>query len=377
VVDQAGSEKGAKVSSLLLACFCWEEKGGCAMMENPFPVPSLEEQLVSIQEDGRETLYVCLDSWALRHRFVARGTGEVIRARCDRWQCLHCGPRKVDLWRQLIRAAGPALLVTLTKVGWTVEEAARVRTTVIQRLRRGFRRADASRKGYREAYPIEYLAVLERHQNFEENGFHCHLLINGVDYIPKQVVSEALSSATRGRSYIVDVQRIRNERAIGYVTKYLTKHITDAEQGMRSKEQEIAGIEEDDEGKPHLKRKRIQVQVKSRARRICYSRHFFPDSVAALRKRLLDGWTEEEENEGNNTGDTAGWVLLEVEQPARDRETYHERKERALREVVEARRARGARLSRRVLSIWNYQQAIREEEWRRREEGLRGGGESI
>jgi hypothetical protein len=346
------------------------------MMENPFPVPSLEEQLASIQEDGRETLYVCLDGWALRHRFVARETGEVIRARCDRWQCLHCGPRKVDLWRQLIQAANPVLLVTLTKVGWTVEEAARVRTTVIQRLRRGFRRADASRKGYRESYPIEYLAVLERHQNFAENGFHCHLLINGVDYIPKRVISEALSSATRGRSYIVDVQRIRNERAIGYVTKYLTKYITDAEQGMRLKEQEIAGIEEDDEGKPHFKRERIQVQVKSRARRICYSRHFFPDSVAVLRKRLLGGQTEEEENEENNA-DAVGWVLLEVEQPARDREIYRERKEQALREVIEERRARGARLSRRVLSIWNYQQAIREEERRKREEGLHGSGEAL
>ena len=31
----------------------------------------------------------------------------------------------------------------------------------------------------RETYPIEYVAVLERHRDFEENGFHCHLLVNG------------------------------------------------------------------------------------------------------------------------------------------------------------------------------------------------------
>src|SRR5712691_2038470 len=114
----------------------------------------------------------CPDLWALRHRFVNRETGEIVHARCDKWDCLYCGPRKVNQWRKLIAAVEPTLFVTLTKVGWTVEEAARVLTTVIQRLRRGFKSRDPERKGYREAYPIEYFAVLERHSDFEENGFH-------------------------------------------------------------------------------------------------------------------------------------------------------------------------------------------------------------
>ncbi|WP_220198886.1 hypothetical protein [Ktedonospora formicarum] len=36
-------------------------------------------------EDGIDTLYACPDAWALRHRFLHRKTGEVRRARCDRW----------------------------------------------------------------------------------------------------------------------------------------------------------------------------------------------------------------------------------------------------------------------------------------------------
>ena len=109
---------------------------------NPYPIPTLDEHLASIEEDERETLYICPNAWALRHRFVNRETGEMIRARCDSWRCLYCGPRKVDLWRQLVRAAEPVLFVTLTKVGWTVEEASWALTTVMQRLRRGYRSRD-------------------------------------------------------------------------------------------------------------------------------------------------------------------------------------------------------------------------------------------
>ncbi len=172
-------------------------------------------------------------SWALRHRFINQETGETVRARCDSWHCLYCGPRKVDQWRQLVKVAEPTLFVTLTMVGWTVEEASRVLTTVVQYLRRGSKGKGKNHIGARPAYQIEWFAVLERHSDFERVGFHWHLLIKGVDYLPKQVVSDALASATKGRSIIVDVQRVRS-RAIGYVTKYLTKHITAGEQGIKN-----------------------------------------------------------------------------------------------------------------------------------------------
>jgi hypothetical protein len=41
----------------------------------------------------------------------------------DRWDCLFCGPRKVDQWRQLVKAAEPTLFLTLTKARKTVEES--------------------------------------------------------------------------------------------------------------------------------------------------------------------------------------------------------------------------------------------------------------
>ena len=60
--------------------------------------PTIEEKVEWHLEDGTDTLHVCPDAWALRHRFINRETGEVRRARCDRWTCLYCGPRKVDKW---------------------------------------------------------------------------------------------------------------------------------------------------------------------------------------------------------------------------------------------------------------------------------------
>src|SRR5579859_5596303 len=71
----------------------------------------------------------------------------------------------VDMWRQLVKAAEPTLFLTLTKAGKTVEEAARALTTFLQYLRRGSRGKGPNRIGAREAYPVEYFAVLERHQD--------------------------------------------------------------------------------------------------------------------------------------------------------------------------------------------------------------------
>src|SRR6266702_3572747 len=124
-----------------------------------FPLPSFEEQMALVQQHHLDTLLFCHDPWALRHRFLNRETGEVVRARCNRWDCLYCGPRKVDQWRQLIKLAEPTLFITLTKAGKTVEEAARALTTFLQYLRRGSKGKGPNHIGAREAYPIEYFAV--------------------------------------------------------------------------------------------------------------------------------------------------------------------------------------------------------------------------
>ena len=70
-----------------------------------FPLPSINEQANLAEKHGIETLLFCPDSWALRHVFINQNTGEVVRARCNRWDCLYCGPRKVDQWRQLVKGA--------------------------------------------------------------------------------------------------------------------------------------------------------------------------------------------------------------------------------------------------------------------------------
>src|SRR6266699_992339 len=137
-----------------------------------FALPSLESHMALIQQHHTETLLFCPDPWALRHRYINQETGEVVRARCDKWECLYCGPRKVDQWRQLIKLAEPTLFVTLTKVGWTLEEAARVYTTVLQYIWRGSKGLGPYNIGARPAYPLECFAVLEEHSDFEHVGFH-------------------------------------------------------------------------------------------------------------------------------------------------------------------------------------------------------------
>src|SRR6266566_284239 len=135
-----------------------------------FPLPALDIQADLAEKHKVESLLYCDNPWALRHKFINRDTGEVVRARCNRWDCLHCGPRKVDTWRQLVKAAEPTLFLTLTKAGHTVEEAARALTTFLQHLRPGSKGRGPHHIGAREAYPIEYFAVLERHLAFDENG---------------------------------------------------------------------------------------------------------------------------------------------------------------------------------------------------------------
>jgi len=252
-----------------------------------FPLPSLDEQAAIVEKYRVDTLLFCPNPWALRHQFINQDTGEVVRARCNRWDCLYCGPRKVDQWRQLVKAAEPTLFLTLTKAGKTVEEAARALTTFLQYLRRGSKGRGPNHIGAREAYPVEYFCVLERHQDFEENGFHWHLLIKGANYIPHEVLKEAWRSARHDVAYIVHIEAVRKPHVIGCVTKYLTKSLSHDEKGVGQEEREGVKLTLDAQGKIVEERHTYTVELVSKARRIRYSRHFFPESVAELRVRLF------------------------------------------------------------------------------------------
>jgi hypothetical protein len=355
-----------------------------------FPLPSLDEQADLVERHGLSTLLFCPDPWALRHVFIDRDTGETVRARCNRWDCLYCGPRKVDQWRQLVKAAEPTLFLTLTKAGKTVEEAARALTTFLQYLRRGSKGRGSNRTGAREAYPLEYFAVLERHNDFEENGFHWHLLIKGADFIPHEILKEAWRSARHGVAYIVHIEAIRKPHVIGYVTKYLTKSLSVGEKGMRQEERETLVVGIDAEGNVVEERQTYTAELVSKARRIRYSRHFFPEKVTELRARLfaeleqesmeqaehqpidavqpdngkpkddssIERGQEEEsktQEPGTRTVKRSSWSLIQCEEFTQDFKEYKRRRRKALLEALIDIRMGQRNLSRRVINIWAYQ----------------------
>jgi hypothetical protein len=267
-------------------------------------------------------------------------------------------------------------------------------TTFLQYLRRGSKGRGPNRIGVREAYPVEYFAVLERHQNFEENGFHWHLLIKGADYIPHDILKEAWRSARHGVAYIVHIEAVRRPHVIGYVTKYLTKSLSHNEKGVRQKAREGKQLALDAEGSLVEEQHTYTVELTSKARRIRYSRHFFPESVMELRARLFaeieqasmeqtehvpadgsqtdDGKTLDEspeegmEQEGQvETGERvvteevpvkrSSWMMMECEEFTDDIKEYRRRRRKALLEVLVAIRDGQRHLSRRVITMWAYQ----------------------
>jgi len=345
-------------------------------MSERFPLLDVERQADLVERKGIDDLLRCPNAWALRHRFINQETGEWIRARCNRWDCLYCGPRKVDMWRQLVKAAEPTLFLTLTRSGKTVAQAARALTVFMRYLRRGSKGKGPNKIGARPVYPVEYFAVLERHKDFEQNGFHWHLLMHGVDHIPyKDIIQPGWRSATHGDAEIGHIEAIRRPQAIGYVTKYLTKAVTLGEKGVREKDQEMLVLGLDALGKRELQRETRTVEVVSLARRIRYSRNFFPERVADLRFHLFSDLEQEamEQSdanglpiEGNELDDEASrhrerssWTLFEDEEFTSDIKEYRRRKHSALVDAIVDLNIGERTLSRRVINVWSFQRSER------------------
>lgn len=334
-------------------------------------VLTIEERVQSHLEDGTHSLYVCPNVWAMSHRMVGHRTGKAVRVRCGSWSCPYCGSHKVEEWRRCIEEAGPTLHLVLTKAGHTVEEAARAMTTFMQALRRGSKGKGKGRVGVRPAFPVEYFAVMERHEDFEENGFHWHILLKGVEFLPHDILSGLWRSATGGRAYIVYIRRVENRKAIGYVTKYLTKDITRGERGSKAVGRAVTVLRSDEEGHPVLDerghlvfdRKVVVDAVRSRARRIRYSRHFFPMQVQALRSSLFSPQQrQEEEGSGPLAVETVQamveqeqWTLKRVAPVVKGSGHYQKLLRHTLTETMTERVQQGRRLSRRVLTVWKYQ----------------------
>ena len=142
----------------------------------------------------------------------------------------------------------------------------------------------------------------------------------------------------------------------------------------------------------HLKQERVMhtVEMESRARRIRYSRHFFPESTADLRLRLFSHLEDANEIEidaaasaevpgqcqEGQSGDFApieeethalkrsSWSLYEHDSFSQDIADYRERRQQALRESMLDLRAGKHMYSRRVLNVWAYQRRmLREKRW--------------
>jgi hypothetical protein len=337
-------------------------------------MPTVAERVQMHLEDRTYDLYICPHAWALSRKLLNVETGERRPLRCGLWTCRYCGPRKVNEWRQFIAAAEPTLHLVLTKAGKTVEEAARALTTFMQALRRG-----SKRKG-RPSYPVEYFAVLERHANFEENGFHWHILLKGVESIPYATIKELWASATHGMAENGWIQRITNSKAIGYVTKYLTKDIFREERGTKLVERRVKGLAFDEAAGCHVVTEEvIQEEASSQARRIRYSRKFFPKSIEELRADLF---TPQEQQEAMEQEASAGemsveaaqaggqeqatewkkqcspWRIQEITPQISSVKEYETLLRHGLTEVIAERVASGRRLSRRVLTVWNYQREL-------------------
>ena len=271
-------------------------------------------------------------------------------------------------------------------------------TTFLQFLRRGSKGRGPNHVGAREAYPVEYFCVLERHQDFEENGFHWHLLIKGADYIPHEILKEAWCSARHGVAYIVHIEAVRKPHVIGNVTKYLTKSLSNDEKGRRQEEREWIQLRLDEEGNLIEERRNYTVELTSKARRIRYSRHFFPERVTELRVRLfaeieqqtmeqvenvptngsqieggkiLDetlmegveqvgtGGTSEEAVTNEGVARRSSWTIVECDEFTDDIKEYRRRRRKALLEALLAIREGQMQLSRRVINIWAYQRTLR------------------
>jgi hypothetical protein len=269
-----------------------------------WPRLSLEERADRAEQRGAHTLYYCPDAWAVRHSWTNVQTGEVQNARCNKWECPYCGPRKVMLWRRLVCEAQPTLFLTLSKAGKTMAEARRALTTFMQALRRGSKGRGRNHVGARPAYAVEYFAVAEPHKDFERNGFHWHLLISGVEYLPFEMLRELWMSATHydettGQgAKIVYIKQVRDgKRGAGYVTKYLLKAVSSQQQGMKQVQRERLVKVAGEDSAIRIEKRVMVEEVTARPHRIAYSRRFFPESVVDLRKRLFAAVETEEEGQ--------------------------------------------------------------------------------
>lgn len=137
-----------------------------------------------------------------------------VLARCGRWRCQVCGPRKARRLRARIAKTAPTRFLTLTlRPDPTLSSQALldVANHAWSILWRRFRRKFGLRA-------VGYVKVVEL---TKKGTPHLHILVE-CPFIAQKWVSKQWKELTG--SYIVDVRRIKSQRMLtGYLTSYLTK----------------------------------------------------------------------------------------------------------------------------------------------------------
>jgi hypothetical protein len=112
--------------------------------------------------------------------------------------------------------------------------------------------------------------------------------MSATHYLPSTEESEG-----RGAK-IARIERIRNARAIGYVTRYLTKSVAVGERGIKEVQRERLVIVEDEQGQTHTHSSR-RLPKRLPVRRIVSAIRaiFFPEKVSELRAQLFAGLENE------------------------------------------------------------------------------------
>lgn len=184
-------------------------------------------------------------------------TAVFTRLRCKQWSCEFCATRNAWLWREHLKQRLPEISGEWWLITFTANENTRTRAQSMANIRDHL---DRLFKRVRRVFgAIEYVRVYERHPTSE--AVHAHLIMSGIaPYVAlgysaklKPMAIGVLNRNARNgiwsvktwfkinareckMGYMVDVQLIDGEpeRAIWYVTKYLTKSLQDLhEKGLR------------------------------------------------------------------------------------------------------------------------------------------------
>ena len=151
------------------------------------------------------------------------GNVNVLPARCNRWNCKNCGPRKARRLRARLEQTNPSRLITLTlrpdpslTPAEMLQKANRAWSILWRRYRRRF---GAKARGYAKIVELTKAGTPHLH------------IIASVPFIHHRQLSAEWRELTG--SYIVDIRVVKKSKGIsGYLTSYLTKAL-EVPRGMR------------------------------------------------------------------------------------------------------------------------------------------------